>query len=134
MEKITIDGADTHLGRLSSFAAKKALEGNEIIIVNSDKVVITGNRKDILDKYSKLRKLGGTSHKGPIYKRPSYMMLKRSIRGMLPDYRKGIGKQAFSRIKCYEGFPSEFEKNKLFKLKTIKNDKQIELKEVSKSL
>ena len=41
------------------------------------------------------------------------MMLKRGIRGMLPDFRKGQGKQAFQRIKCYDGIPEEFKNKKV---------------------
>lgn len=31
------------------------------------------------------------------------------IRGMLPDYRKGRGRVAYKKIRCYIGVPKEFE-------------------------
>ncbi len=42
-----IDGKDAVLGRLASYAAKEALKGEEVIIVNCKEVIITGNKKDI---------------------------------------------------------------------------------------
>ena len=133
MEKIIIDANEEVFGRLCSYAAKKALEGNEIIVVNSEKAIISGNKKDIINKYKTLRAKGGFSQKGPKYSKITYYMLKRGIRGMLPDHRKGIGKQAFSRIKCYNGIPKEFE-GKSIKLNTRKPIKYLELKELSEKL
>ena len=51
MAEIIIDGSGAVFGRLCSFTAKKALEGSEIVIVNSEKVIITGNKKDTIEKF-----------------------------------------------------------------------------------
>lgn len=130
-KKIIIDGTGAVFGRLCSFAAKKALEGNEIIVVNSEKVIITGNKKDVIQKYRILRKKGGYSQKGPKYSKDPSRILKRSIRGMLPDHRKGVGRDAFKRVKCYENIPPEFEGEKMLKIVAPKKLKYIELKELS---
>jgi|TARA_Y100000310_G_C20658422_1_gene803280 ribosomal protein uL13 len=134
MVKIIIDASQGIFGRLCGFAAKKALEGDEVIIVNSEKAIITGNKKDIIQKYKVLRAKGGTSLKGPKYSRYPYLMLKRGIRGMLPDHRKGQGKKAFARIKCYNNVPKEFEGQKMIKAGHAKPKKYIELKELSERL
>jgi len=134
MAKIIIDGNAAIFGRICSFAAKKALEGNEIIIVNSDKILISGNKKNIIEKYQIRRAKGGSSKKGPKYSKLTYQIIKRGIRGMLPNYRKGIGKQAFAKIKCYDGIPKEFEDQKMIKSGKIKPHKFIELKELSRKL
>ena len=115
MVKIILDANGGVFGRLCSFAAKKALEGNEVIIVNAEKTIITGNKKDVINKYRELRTKGGHSQKGPKHSKFTYRILKRGIRGMLPDHRKGIGKQAFSKIKCHDGIPKEFENEKMVK-------------------
>jgi len=128
-DKIIIDGTGAIFGRLCSYVAKQALEGNEIIIINSEKTIITGNKADILEHYRKKKARGGASRKGPHYPRLSKMMLKRAIRGMLPNYRWGIGKQAFEKIKCYEGVPAEFAKEKTIKFESKKAG--IKLKEIS---
>ena len=108
-EKLILDANGAVFGRLCSFAAKKALEGQEIIIVNSEKSIMTGNKKDIIKKYFELKNKGGSSLKGPKIPRFSYRFMKRGIRGMLPDFRKGQGKIAFLRVKCYDGVPKEYE-------------------------
>jgi len=49
------------LGRLASKVAKMLLEGEEVVIVNAEKAVITGNREDIFAKYkqrTELRTIG----------------------------------------------------------------------------
>jgi len=129
--KILIDAQGAVFGRLCSFATKKALEGNEINIVNSEKAIITGNKKDIIKRYDELRKKGGHSMKGPKYSNVSYKMMKRAIRGMIGDHRKGQGKLAFSRIKCYNGIPEEFKDDKMIKANAPKKIKFIELEELS---
>lgn len=132
--KIFIDAEGAVFGRISSFAAKKLLEGDEVVIVNSEKSIITGNKKDIIGKYDELRKKGGHSLKGPRYSNVPNKMLKKAIRGMLPDHRKGIGKQAIARLKCYDGLPEEFKDEKLLKTNAVKKIKFIDLKKVSERI
>lgn len=131
-EKIFVDAEGAILGRLCSFAAKKALGGNEIIIINSEKAIITGNKNNIIKEYSEIRKKGKShSLKGPKYSRTPYKMLKRAIRGMLPDHRKGLGKEALARVKCYNGFPEEFKNKEMLKINAPKKIKFVTLKKVS---
>lgn len=134
MENIIIDAENAIFGRLCSFAAKQALEGKEVIIVNSEKTIITGNRKNVLEKYQQRKKRGGASQKGPNYPRNSFMILKRGIRGMLPDYRWGEGRDALKRIKCFEGMPAEFKNKEKVKINTQNKTKFIKLEEISKNI
>ncbi|MEK6914021.1 MAG: 50S ribosomal protein L13 [Nanoarchaeota archaeon] len=131
MKKIVIDGEGLIFGRICSFAAKNALEGNEVIIFNSGKVIITGSKKDIIYKYDRLKKKGGFSQKGPRISRASDKILKRTIRGMLPDFRRGQGKEAFKRIKCYQDLPKNMGNEKIISINMPKKLKFIELKELS---
>jgi len=134
-EKIFIDADGAILGRLCSYVAKKALEGNEIIIVNAEKVIITGKKNNIIKEYGERRKKGRShSLKGPKYSRVPYKMLKRSIRGMLPDFRKSTGKETFRRIKCYNGVPEEFKDNKMLRINAPKKIKFMILEELSKRI
>ena len=132
--RIIIDATGAVYGRLSSYAAKQALEGNEIIILNSEKVIITGNKEDILNKHKELRHKGGHSRKGPKYISIAYRILKRGIRGMLPNHRWGQGKQAFLRIKCYNGIPEEFKDGKKKTFQKPRHNKYLTLKEVIEDL
>ncbi|MBD3253013.1 50S ribosomal protein L13 [Candidatus Pacearchaeota archaeon] len=133
MRKI-IDAEGAVIGRLSSYAAKNALRGNEIIIVNSEKAVITGNKKNIIERYKNLIKKGGHSLKGPKISKIPFKLLKRIIRGMLPDFRKGIGKEAFKKIRCYNGVPKEFENTEKIKIESRNPVKFITLGELSERL
>jgi large subunit ribosomal protein L13 len=134
MEKIYIDGEGAILGRLASFAAKQALLGNEIIILNTEKIVISGDKNKIVEKYTQMRKKGGRSRKGPKHSKVSYSIVKRAIRGMVPNFREGDGRSAFKRIKCYDGVPKEFEKEKTIKLNTRPPVEFIDIKELSSRL
>ena len=48
-----IDAENAILGRLASYVAKQVLKGEEIVIVNSEKAIITGNKKNIQKNYKK---------------------------------------------------------------------------------
>lgn len=133
-KKIIIDGTGAVFGRLCSFAAKKSLEGNEIIIVNCEKVIMTGNKNEIIGRYSSLRARGGHSQKGPKYSKIPFMMMKRGIRGMLPDHRKGIGKEAIKRVMCYDSIPEELKNEKMLKIDAPKKFRYIELKELAEKI
>ena len=120
------------MGRLASYVAKEALKGEEIQIVNCSEVVITGNKKMIEEKFHKQRNRFGSSQKGPKHPRPSEKIIKKVIRGMLPDHRGGRGKEAFNRIKCYNKVPKELEGKQFFILKQNQKIKLNKVKEFTK--
>lgn len=108
---LVIDGENTILGRLCSYAVKQALLGKEVAIVNCEKVVVSGRRGNIVDEYNVSRRRGGHSLKGPFFPRHPERLVKRTVRGML-QYKEGRGAAAFDRIKCYDLVPKEFESQK----------------------
>jgi large subunit ribosomal protein L13 len=107
-----IDGKNAILGRLGSYVAREALKGEEIAIVNCEQIVITGKKQNIKEELEKKRGRVGSTEKGPKVSRTSEKIVKRVIRGMLPNYRTGRGRDALKRIKCYVGIPKEFEEGK----------------------
>jgi large subunit ribosomal protein L13 len=111
--KLVIDGEGQVMGRLASYAAKQALLGNEIAVLNSEKVIVTGTKENIVEKFQLTRKIGGDRFQGPYPSRDTEKLMKRAIRRMLPDYRVGRGREAWKRIRCYNGFPEEFKKDKI---------------------
>jgi large subunit ribosomal protein L13 len=108
-----IDAKGTTLGRLSTNAAKRLLNGDEIAIVNSEKAIISGKKTSIKKQYTKKREVG-TYRKGPFFPRMPDMIVKRTIRGMIP-YQTSHGRTAFKKLKCYIGVPEEF-KDKKFEI------------------
>ena len=65
-----IDADNAIYGRLSTFVAKKLLEGEEVVIVNANRVAITGSRKFLLTRFVERRDIG-SNRKGPYYPRTS---------------------------------------------------------------
>ena len=127
-----IDGKNAILGRLASYAAKELLKGEEITILNCNEVIITGNKKSIKKEFEEKRSKVGTGQKGPKHSRVSFKIVKRAIRGMLPNYRLGRGKDAWKRVKCYNTIPKEFEEAKKIVLETQKKSKFAQVKEFVK--
>ncbi|MBW2983640.1 50S ribosomal protein L13 [Candidatus Woesearchaeota archaeon] len=105
-----IDATDLILGRLASFAAKKALLGEKIEIINSEKSVISGKKDQVYKDY--LRKIQrGIPLQGPYFPRMPDMLVRRTIRGMIP-YKTERGKKAFRNIKCWIGVPAKLKDQK----------------------
>ena len=112
---IVIDATDIILGRLSSFAATKAMLGEDVAILNCGGAVVTGNKKTTIAKQrTKLKR--GSSTTGPFTQKRTDRFVKKTIRGMLP-YNKEIGKKAMKRIKCYVGVPDSLKEAKTVELK-----------------
>jgi len=102
------------LGRLASKVAKMLLEGEEVVIVNAEKAIITGNREDIFAKYKQRTELRTRTNprRGPFYPKRSDEIVRRTVRGMLP-WKTDRGRKAFKRLKVYVGIPKEFEGKEL---------------------
>ena len=107
-----VDAKDQIFGRMANFAAKKALLGENIDIINCEKAVITGSRHYIIRKYN-IRRARGQPTKGPFLPRRPDLFVRRAVRGMLPR-KKERGKIAYSRIKCHIGAPEKLT-GKIFK-------------------
>ena len=102
-----IDANGAILGRLGTNVAKRLLNGEEISIINSEKAIVSGKKSAIKNHYKEKRKIG-TYRKGPFFPRMPDMIVKRTIRGMIP-YQTSHGRIAFKRLRCFIGVPKEFE-------------------------
>ena len=94
------------IGRISTRAAKAALEGEQVNIVNCEKAVITGGKKAVI-LYYKEKFAIGDQLKGPFWQKRPDKFVRRIIRGMLP-WKKARGQEAYRRVMCYIGIPEEF--------------------------
>lgn len=132
---VVIDATGHIIGRLSSFVAKRLLNGEEVHIVNAENAIITGDSDSIFQEYKEMRDIG-SQRKGPFYPRMPDRILKRTIRGMIP-YQKPRGRKAFKRLRVYIGVPTEFEKEKLERIEKacqITTPYYIQLSELSRRL
>ena len=110
MADTIIDADGLILGRLASHVAQRLLAGDEIVIVNAEKALITGGKEDVIAHFRHKRDIG-SGRKGPLYPRTPHMMLKRTVRGMLPFY-KPRGREAYKRLKVHISVPREFKGKK----------------------
>lgn len=121
-EMKTIIDADGHiLGRLATYVAKRALLGDEIIVVNAEKAIISGRKEMVfrqhLDKLKIRNK--GNYRKGPFHQKRPDKFVRRAIRGML-NHREYRGRQAFERVMVYISVPEgEIEKKHGIKVKDV---------------
>ncbi len=130
-----IDGKNAVLGRLASYVAREALKGEEFAVVNCEQIIITGNKENIQEGLEAKRGRVGSTQKGPKVSRTSEKIVKRTIRGMLPNYRTGRGRDALKRIKCYVGVPKEFESAEKINMENksqISKSKITKVKEIAK--
>jgi large subunit ribosomal protein L13 len=134
-----IDGKDKVIGRVGSQVAKLLLNENNVVIFNSEKMVMTGHVPNIIAKYKQLVELKDKANPehSPYWSRRPDMFVKRVIRGMLP-YKKPSGKSAFSRLRVYIGEPEEFKKAKHHEIKSKKSadifENTMSIKELTEKL
>jgi large subunit ribosomal protein L13 len=102
-----IDADGNILGRLCTNVAKRILKGEDIVVVNAEKAIITGSKEEIFASYKQKRDRGSVNH-GPFFPRRADLILKRTVRGMLP-WDRPIGRTAYKRLKVYVGIPKELD-------------------------
>ncbi len=135
-----IDAKDLVLGRVSSRIAKKLLEGEEIIVVNSNQAVISGEDKSTLNEYdawTKIRSLVDPTQ-GPFQLKGPGDLVRQTVKGMLP-MKKEKGKLAYRRLEAYPDVPSRFDGEELetfpkADVKELSTRRFIRLGELSKHL
>ena len=128
------DGEDKILGRLATEVAQELLSGEDVRVVNAEKIFLTGDKIKILEDYKKKRERGKV-RKGPYYPRRPERIFKRTVRGMLP-YQQPRGRKAFKRLRAYIGVPKEFQGDEFLgeDVKTTETSRGLSLGEISKHL
>jgi large subunit ribosomal protein L13 len=131
---IVINGENKIFGRLASYVAKKLVDTtDQVIVVNSRNIMISGDRKKIITKYlDKLDKGGkGNPRNNPKYPRYPDRLFKRAVRGMLP--RNATGLNVLRKLKVYIDVPDDCSKE-IPKAVILQHIKQISLEELTKHL
>ncbi|OEC88038.1 MULTISPECIES: 50S ribosomal protein L13 [Methanobacterium] len=134
-----IDGEGLIMGRLASTVSKMLLNGESVVVLNAEKILISGTKEWAYARYKQRVDRASISNPrkmGPKYPRRPDDIFRRTVRGMIP-YRKTSGREAFKGLKVFVGIPREFADAEIFKLeeampKNIK--KSIELGTISKLL
>lgn len=133
-----IDGSNLIMGRLATNVAKRILKNERIDIVNAEKIVMTGSKVNIMEKFVTKSNLAvkGNPRKGPKFPRMPIGIVRYAIRGMLP-WKTSKGKSAFKNLKVHVGVPKEFSDVKAEKIETAMNKKEkgfLTIGEISKNL
>lgn len=104
---VAIIDAENHIaGRLATVIAKRIMKGEEIVVVNAEKIIITGERDSVLAAYKQKKDLGNVKS-GPFFPRRADLIMKRTVRGMIP-WKTTSGRMAYRRLKVFVGVPKEF--------------------------
>jgi len=108
-QPVIINASNLILGRVASFAAKRALQGEEVVVFNAENAVISGTKANIVEEAKRRLKTRtlASQYKAPTHPRRPDTYVRRVIRGMLPR-RKPKGSAALKRIRVYVGTPEEF--------------------------
>ncbi|MCQ2052772.1 MAG: 50S ribosomal protein L13 [archaeon] len=110
-----IDGKNAVLGRLGSIVAQRIMNGEKIVVVNAESIIVTGKKDTIFADYKARVDRGDTTkRKGPFYPRRADLLFKRSVRGMIP-WTSTSGRDAYKRLHVCVETPKQFANMKIEK-------------------
>ncbi|MFW9925542.1 MAG: 50S ribosomal protein L13 [Candidatus Thorarchaeota archaeon] len=115
------DAENMVVGRLGAKAAKAAILGEQVVVVNAEKAIITGDRRTVIDAWKEKFnvKTSYNPKRGPLHERRPDKMVRKIFRGMLP-WPTPRGKAAYKRIKVYIGVPDQYAKSEKIVLEGAK--------------
>jgi large subunit ribosomal protein L13 len=103
-----IDGKNLIYGRLSSNVAEMIMSGEEVVVLNAEYLVITGEKEVTFASFKMKVDCGDTTkRKGPFYPRRADLLFKRCVRGMIP-WTTSTGRDAYRRLHVFVGVPKQF--------------------------
>lgn len=132
---VLIDANRAVLGRAATQIAKLLLGGEQVVVVNAEKAIITGDPRYLQERY-RHRKEIGQPRKGPFYPSRPDRIFKRAVRGMLP-YQQSKGREALKRLRCHIGVPKEYAKAKASKIEgamTVRTAKYLTLAQIAEAI
>jgi large subunit ribosomal protein L13 len=132
-----IDASNLIVGRLATVAAKKAMLGEGVVVVNCEAAIISGQKQLVLNK-TKEDFDRGTWAKGPFIPKQADRYVKRVIRGMLP-HKQPKGRAALEKVKCFVGIPDNYKDQKIETIaganaSKLPNSRWVTIQEICKNL
>lgn len=104
-----IDGRNLIHGRLAAAVSSMIMDGEEVVVLNSEAIIITGQKDMIFTQFkAKVDRGDTTKRKGPFYPRRADLLFKRCVRGMIP-WTSTSGRDAYRRLHVFVGTPKQFE-------------------------
>lgn len=93
------------LGRMAAVIAKASLLGEEVNVVNCEKMVVSGRKTNTVAQEKQKRDRKGYPLKSAKFSKLPDRYVRRTIRGMVP-WKQARGKEAYKRVMCYIGIPA----------------------------
>ena len=106
--EVVIDATDCIAGRMCSHVSKLLLKGNRVLVVNSERAMLSGDRYKTIDLYKEYLEINSVTNPihGPFHPRRPDTILTKMVRGMIPK-TKTSGIEAFKRLRVYIGTPDQ---------------------------
>ena len=99
------NGEGMILGRMAAVIAKASLLGEEVNVVNCEKMVVSGRKTNTVAQEKQKRDRKGYPLKSAKFSKLPDRYVRRTIRGMVP-WKQARGKEAYKRVMCYIGIPA----------------------------
>lgn len=128
---VVLNAENKIVGRLATDISRRVKDGEEVKVVNAEKSVISGSKEEVFADYKQKYERGSRDF-GPHYPKRPDKILKRIIRGMLPDKAESL-----SNVKTYLGTPERFEDVEVPETKEgdeLRNKNYVKLGEVSRHI
>ena len=109
--EIIVNAEGLVLGRMCSKIAKRLLNGEQIIIVNAEKAIISGKKKSKVAEAKEFLEVGAPM-RGPFHSRRPDRIVRKTVRGMVP-WPQPKGKNAYKRLRVFMGIPKELKDQKM---------------------
>ena len=106
-----IDADGLILGRMASRIAKRLLEGEQVVIVNAEKAVLSGRKRSKVSEAKEFLDVGGVN-RGPFHYRRPDRIVRKAVKGMLP-IRQPKGIHAYRRLQVFIGVPDNLTGQKM---------------------
>lgn len=109
-EQVVVDATNHIAGRLCSYVAKMLLKGDNVVVLNAEKAMLSGDRYSTIRQWHEYLEIGSIVNPvhGPFHARRPDTIITRMVRGMVPK-RKPKGMSAMRRLRVYIGVPKNYE-------------------------
>jgi large subunit ribosomal protein L13 len=116
-----VNGEGLILGRMCSQVAKRLLNGEQIIIVNAEKIVLSGKRQSKVAEAKQFLEVGAPE-RGPFHSRRPDRIVRKTVRGMVP-WKQPKGKSAYKRLRVFMGVPLELKDQRMETFESAQSSK-----------
>lgn len=107
---VVVDGRGHLVGRLASIVAKEILNGQKVVVVRCEELIMSNSiyANQIKFKHFEKKRTATNPKRGPFHETSPVQLFKRAVRGMIPR-KTARGHAALQRFRAYEGIPAPYD-------------------------